>query len=119
MSKDITENIVITLREYSDIFAYTSEDMPGLNLVMAEHHLNICPQARPVQQRLRPFNKDKVDIIKNEVEKLLKAGQIEIFKYPEWLSNVVIVPKPGGKWRMCIDFRNLNDACPKNFYGKV
>ncbi|KAL0349498.1 UNVERIFIED_CONTAM: hypothetical protein Sradi_4099000 [Sesamum radiatum] len=34
----------------------------------------------------------------------------------EWLSNVVLVPKPGGKWRMCIDSRDLNKACPKDFY---
>ncbi|KAL0462827.1 UNVERIFIED_CONTAM: hypothetical protein Slati_0170300 [Sesamum latifolium] len=35
---------------------------------------------------------------------------------PKWLFNVVLVPKPGGKWRMCIDFRGLNKACPKDFY---
>ncbi|KAL0413055.1 UNVERIFIED_CONTAM: Transposon Ty3-G Gag-Pol polyprotein [Sesamum radiatum] len=44
------------------------------------------------------------------------AGHIEEIQFPEWLSNVVLVPKPGGKWRMCIDFRDLNKACPKDFY---
>ncbi|KAL0367819.1 UNVERIFIED_CONTAM: Transposon Ty3-G Gag-Pol polyprotein [Sesamum radiatum] len=46
----------------------------------------------------------------------MAAGHIEEIQFPEWLSNVVLVPKPGGKWRMCIDFRDLNKACPKGFY---
>ncbi|KAL0395197.1 UNVERIFIED_CONTAM: Pro-Pol polyprotein [Sesamum latifolium] len=46
----------------------------------------------------------------------MAAGHIEEIQFPKWLSNVVLVPKPGGKWRMCIDFRDLNKACPKDFY---
>ncbi|KAL0386593.1 UNVERIFIED_CONTAM: Pro-Pol polyprotein [Sesamum latifolium] len=46
----------------------------------------------------------------------MAAGHIEKIQFPEWLSNVFLVPKPGGKWRMCIDFRNLNNACHKDFY---
>ncbi|KAL0427158.1 UNVERIFIED_CONTAM: Pro-Pol polyprotein [Sesamum latifolium] len=46
----------------------------------------------------------------------MAAGHIEEIQFPEWRSNVVLVPKPGGKWRMCIDFRDLNKACPKDFY---
>ena len=55
-------------------------------------------------------------IIKEEVQKLLEANIIEEIKYPEWLANVVMVPKPGGKWRMCVDFTDLNKACPKDCY---
>jgi len=36
--------------------------------------------------------------------------------YPEWISNVVLVKKPNGTWRMCIDFIDLNEACPKDSY---
>ncbi|KAL0356313.1 UNVERIFIED_CONTAM: Retrovirus-related Pol polyprotein from transposon [Sesamum radiatum] len=46
----------------------------------------------------------------------MAAGHIEEIQFPKWLSNVVLVPKPGGKWRMCIDFWDLNKACPKDFY---
>ncbi|KAL0345837.1 UNVERIFIED_CONTAM: Transposon Ty3-G Gag-Pol polyprotein [Sesamum radiatum] len=46
----------------------------------------------------------------------MAAGHVEEIQYLEWLSNVVLIPKPGGKWRMCIDFRDLNKACPKDFY---
>ncbi|KAL0394375.1 UNVERIFIED_CONTAM: hypothetical protein Slati_4403700 [Sesamum latifolium] len=51
-----------------------------------------------------------------EVNKLMAAGHIEEIQFPEWLSNVVLVPKLGVKWRMCIGFRDLNKACPKDFY---
>ncbi|KAL0427953.1 UNVERIFIED_CONTAM: hypothetical protein Slati_2970100 [Sesamum latifolium] len=46
----------------------------------------------------------------------MAAGHIEEIQFPKWLSNLVLVPKLGGKWRMCIDFRDLNKACPKDFY---
>jgi len=50
------------------------------------------------------------------VQKLLDAGVIGEVQYPEWLANVVMVPKKNGKWRMCIDFTILNKACPKDEY---
>ena len=37
-------------------------------------------------------------------------------KYPEWLANVVMVPKKGGKWRVCVDYIYLNKACPKDSF---
>ncbi|XP_059623093.1 uncharacterized protein LOC132266252 [Cornus florida] len=49
-----------------------------------------------------------------EVDRLLEAGFIREVQYPAWLSNVVVVQKKNGKWRVCIDFTNLNKACPKD-----
>jgi len=46
----------------------------------------------------------------------LSAAHIREIQYPEWLANVVLVKKANGKWRMCIDFTNLNKACPKDSY---
>ncbi|CAJ2632006.1 unnamed protein product [Trifolium pratense] len=54
--------------------------------------------------------------IAEEVEKLKEAGFIEEIKYPSWLANVVMVKKANGKWRMCVDFTDLNKACPKDPY---
>jgi hypothetical protein len=45
------------------------------------------------------------------VEKLLKARFIREVYYHDWLANVVLVKKSNGKWRMCIDFTDLNKAC--------
>ena len=46
--------------------------------------------------------------------KLKRAGAIKEVFYPEWLANTVVVKKKSGKWRVCIDFTNLNKACPKD-----
>jgi hypothetical protein len=51
-----------------------------------------------------------------ELEKLLQAGFIKEVYYPDLLVNVVMVKKSRGKWRMCVDFTNLNKACPKNSF---
>ena len=54
--------------------------------------------------------------IKDEIEKLLKDGFIKPTRYAEWLSNIVPVMKKNGKLRVCIDFRGLNLATPKDVY---
>ena len=51
-----------------------------------------------------------------EVEKLLTVGFIREVYYPEWLANVVMVKKFNRKWRMCMDFTDLNNACPKDSF---
>jgi len=50
----------------------------------------------------------------DEVNKLLAANFIREVYYPEWLANVVMVKKANGKWRICVDFTDLNSACPKD-----
>ena len=52
----------------------------------------------------------------DEVTKLLAAGFIREVHYPEWLANVVLVRKANGKWRMCVDFTDLNKACLKDSF---
>ena len=49
-----------------------------------------------------------------EVGNLLEARFIREIKYPEWLANVVVVLKKGGKRRVCVDYTDLNEACPKD-----
>ena len=55
-------------------------------------------------------------MIKVEVDKLLKAGFTEEAQHTTWLANIVIVKKANGNWRMCVDFTNLNKACPNDSY---
>jgi hypothetical protein len=57
---------------------------------------------------------EKVKATKAEVHRLLDAGFIREVKYPQWLANIIMVRKKNGKWRMCIDFIDLNKCCPKD-----
>ncbi|XP_065023311.1 uncharacterized protein LOC135649130 [Musa acuminata AAA Group] len=110
------EQLVGLLRENADVFAWSPSDMTGVDPEVAEHHLNIPPDARPVKQKARSQAPDRQRAIQEEVDRLLGAGFIEETKYPQWLSNVVLVKKHNGSWRMCVDYTSLNDACPKDCY---
>ena len=104
------------LKDNADVFTGTHSNMTGISPVNASHNLNILPSARPVWQRVRRFHLDRHQIIQAEVDNLLKVGFIREVKYSEWLANVVVVPKKRGKWRVCVDYMDLNDACPKDSF---
>ena len=59
---------------------------------------------------------ERSDALNEEVKSLLANDFIREAVYPEWISNPVLVKKLNGKWRTCIDFSNLNDACPKDCF---
>ena len=90
--------------------------MTGISPAHASYKLHVILSARPIRQRVRRFHSDRHQVIQVEVDSLLKAGFIREIKYPEWLANVVVVPKKGGKWRVCVDYTDLNDACPKDIF---
>ncbi|XP_073152241.1 uncharacterized protein [Henckelia pumila] len=85
----LKEKLINFLNENKDVFAWTKK---------------------------RHFGPEKYAVIQGQVEELLKAGHIQEVYFPTWLSNVVLVPKSSGKWSMCVDFRDLNKACPKDCY---
>ena len=60
------------------------------------------------------FAPEKNQEIMDEVNKLLVAGFIREVYYLNWLANVILVKKANGKWRMCVDFIDLNKAYPKD-----
>ena len=67
-----------------------------------------------MHQKRRVLDTDCYKALQDEVDSLLKIGFIRESYYPDWLANPVLVIKPNGKWTMCIDFTNLNKACPKD-----
>ena len=87
--------------------------MKGIHPFITSHRLNVLPTTRPIRQRVRRFHPDRQKIIRNEIDKLLEAGFIREVDYPDWLANVVVVPKKEGKWRVCVDYTNLNKCMPK------
>jgi hypothetical protein len=77
-------------------------------------NFSFAPSFRPRKQRLQKMSNDKAEGARNEVKRLLNVGIIREVTYPEWLANTVMVKNANGKWRMCIDFTDLNKACPKD-----
>jgi hypothetical protein len=82
--------------------------MPGIPREVAEHSLDILPNARAVQQRLSRFDEERRRAIGAELQKLLEARFIKEVFHPTWLANPVLAKKNNGKWRMCIDYTSLN-----------
>ncbi|CAJ2653881.1 unnamed protein product [Trifolium pratense] len=91
-------------------------DMPGLDPNIACHQLTIDPTALPIVQRRRRQSPEKSEAAEKCVKDLLEANFISEARYTTWLSNVVLVKKSNGKWRMCCDYTDLNRACPKDSY---
>jgi hypothetical protein len=108
--------LVAFLQANVDVFTWEPSQMPGIPREVIEHHLEIHPDAKPVSQKPWRQSIERQDFIREEVRKQLCAGFIEEVHHPVWLANPVIVPKDNGKLWMCIDYTNLNKACPKDSY---
>ncbi|XP_022875582.1 uncharacterized protein LOC111394024 [Olea europaea var. sylvestris] len=113
LKASLREEVINCLFRNIDVFAWKVEDMPGIGPEVAVHRLNISPGAKPVKQRKRQFAPERRVVIQEEVGKLVRVREVQ---YPDWLANVVLVKKASGKWKVCIDFTDLNKACPKDSY---
>nr|CAE02097.1 OSJNBa0020I02.4 [Oryza sativa Japonica Group] len=99
-----TEDALVSfLRANADVFAWRPADMPG-----------VPREAGPAESAAAA--PERQAFIREEVARLLEAGFIREVIHPEWLANPVVVPKANGKLRMCIDYTDLNKACPKDPY---
>ena len=114
MIASIRHQLVTLLQDYQDIFAWSYRDMSGLDSDIVQHRLPLNPRCSLVKQKLRRM-KPKMSLkIKEEVKKQFDAGFLAVARYPESVANIVPVPKKDGKVRMCVDYRDLNRASPKD-----
>ena len=113
----VRQTLTTFLRDNQDVFAWSHEDMPGIDPSVMVHKLNVSLSFPPIRQKKRVFAQERDKAIAEEVRKLLEAGFIREVYYPNWLANVVMVKKANGNWRMCVDFTDLNKACPKDSYS--
>jgi hypothetical protein len=117
MSLEHKDAIIKLLRDYVDCFTWNYHEMSGLNRELVEHQLPIKSGFRPYKQSARRFNPIIHDRVKEEVERLPGVGFIRSCQYTEWASNIVLIEKMNtSKIQICIDFRNLNKATPKDEY---
>ena len=110
------KDLVRFLRNNIDVFAWSHENMPGIDPSVITHRLNVYPSSKPIWQKKRVFAPERDNAIKEKVQKLTVVKFIQEVYYPNCLANVVMVKKANGKWIMCVDFTNLNKACVKDSY---
>ncbi|XP_020239807.1 uncharacterized protein LOC109818687, partial [Cajanus cajan] len=116
LNPELRQQLVAEISKNSDLFAWSSADMPGIDPHLICHRLAIHKEAKPVAQRKHKVGGERREAIVVETQKLLRASFIRDVRYTTWLANVVLVKKHSGKWRMCINFTDLNKACPKDAY---
>jgi hypothetical protein len=108
--------ILKVLKKYKDCLAWSYTELPRLNRRLVEHRLIIKAGFEPYQQAPRRMAPDIILKVKEEIERLVAANFIRPARYVKWLSNIVPVMKKNGKLIICVDFRNLNNATPKDEY---
>jgi hypothetical protein len=112
----LREPMIALLKEYSDCFAWDYMEMPGLDRSIVKHRLPLKKGFRSFQQRACQMMAEVLEEVKKEIEKMLEEGFIRPCRYVEWISSIVPIQKKDGRWRVCVDFRDLNRATPKDEY---
>ena len=108
------QKLIEFLRKNVDVFAWNAYEAPGVDPSFICHHLNVNPSVTPKKQPLRHSSREHSDAVKHEVMKLKQEGAIKKVFYPEWLANTVAMRKKNRKWRVCMDFTDLNSVCLKD-----
>ena len=103
--------------EYKDVFAWTYNDLKSFDPAIIEHTIPLNEGAKPYRKKLRNVNPKLAPLIKKELEKMLATGIIRLVRHTAWVSNPVIVRKKSDEIKICIDFRNLNQASLKDNYS--
>jgi ribonuclease HI/uncharacterized small protein (DUF1192 family) len=120
LSKSLTEEQRIRytdlLKEFTDVFAWTYQDLKTYDTSVIEHKIPLKEEARPFKQKLRQINPTLLPVMEREVKKLLDAQIIVPLRYSSWVANLVPVRKKNGEIRLCVDFRNLNRSSRKDNY---
>jgi hypothetical protein len=114
LSAEEDKDLVQFLNKNKDVFAWYSKDLQGVDRDIIEHALETDERIPPKKKKLRKMSEEKVKAVKAEVQRLQDAQVIREVKYPVWLANAVPVKKKNEKWRICVDFTDLNKACKKN-----
>ncbi|GKB01298.1 reverse transcriptase domain-containing protein [Tanacetum coccineum] len=116
LTKEGRNKLCGLLQRNLDIFSWKPADMTDIPRHIAEHRLNVREGCSSVRQNKRGQAADRNQAIQEEVKKLVEAGIMKEVHNHDWLSNPMMVKKHDDSWRMCIYFKDLNKACPKDGY---
>jgi hypothetical protein len=108
------KKLIQFLNKNKDVFAWSAKDLQGVDRDIIEHALETDEKIMPKKHKLRKMSEEKVKAVEAKVQRLQDAKVIREVKYPVWLANTVPMKKKNGKWRMCVDFTDLNKACKKD-----
>ena len=108
MLYDDKQRLKTLLKQYKDVFAWSFEDMKGLNPTFCQHQIHLNKDAKPVQQRRYRLNPNYAVKVKEEIDKVLKVGFIRPVKKATWFSPIMVITKKNGKIRVCVDYQKLN-----------
>ena len=108
--------MLLLLIQNVDVFARSPYEVPGVDPEFIMHKLNVDPSFPPKKQKLRRSAKEHVEAVKSKVRRLRDAEAIREAFFLKWLANTVVVKKKNGKSRVCVDFTDLNRACPKDLF---
>ena len=108
--------VLLLLIQNMDVFAWSPYEVPGVDPEFIVHRLNVDPPFSPKKQKLRRAAKEHMEAVRSEVRRLREARAIKEAFFLKWLANTVVVKKKNGKWKVCIDFTDLNRACPKDLF---
>ena len=97
-----------------DVFAWNTYETPRVDPSFICHYLNVNPSVTPKKHPHWHSSKEHSDTVKDEMTRLKQAEAIKEVFYPKWLANTVVVKKKNRKWRVCVDFTDLNKACLKD-----
>ena len=97
MKEKARKDLIQFLRKSIDVFAWSHDNMPGIDPSVITHRLNVYPFSKPVRQKKRVFAPKRDKAIKEDVQKLTTAQFIKEVYYPDWLANVVMVKKANSK----------------------
>ena len=108
------EEFLVFLRNNLDVSTRSTYEALRVDLEFICHHLNVNLAITPRRQQPRRSSKEHAEVVKEEFNKLKKAGAIKEVFYPKWLANTVVVKRKSGKWKVCVNFTDFNKACPKD-----
>ncbi|XP_061375189.1 uncharacterized protein LOC133317342 [Gastrolobium bilobum] len=104
----IKQQLVGFLKSNTDVFAWKSSEIPGIDPAFYCHKLAVYPGSTSVSQKKMKLGPERKQVLEEHVKELLDAEFIREIQCTTWLANVVMVKKPNGKWRVCTDYTDLN-----------